>query len=54
MKRTGIYVVGDDSRSGKALLTLLVDDLERHVAALGECGLETSSIETVPGLYGKR
>ena len=29
-----IYVVGDTNRAGKALLTLLVDDLEDHVAEL--------------------
>ena len=48
-----IYVVGDTNRAGKALLTFLVDDLEDHVAKLGERGLETSAIETVPGLYRK-
>ncbi len=48
-----IYVVGDANRAGKALLTLLVDDLGDHVAELGERGLETSAIDTVPGLYRK-
>ncbi len=48
-----IYVVGDANRAGKALLTLLVDDLEDLVAGLGERGLETSAIDTVPGLYRK-
>ena len=48
-----IYVVGDTNRAGKALLTLLVDDLGDHVAELGERGLETSAIDTVPGLYRK-
>jgi catechol 2,3-dioxygenase-like lactoylglutathione lyase family enzyme len=48
-----VYVVGDANRAGKALLTLLVDDLEDHVAELGERGLETSTIDTVPGLYRK-
>jgi len=48
-----IYVVGDPNRAGKALLTLLVDDLEGYVTELGERGLETSAIETVPGLYRK-
>src|SRR5258708_23153602 len=46
-----IYVVGDTNRAGKALLTFLVDDLEDHVAKLGERGLQTSAIQTVPGLY---
>ncbi len=48
-----IYVVGDANRAGKALLTLLVNDLEDYVAELGQRGLEPSAIETVPGLYRK-
>jgi hypothetical protein len=48
-----IYVVGDSSRVGKALLTLLVDDLEGYVAELGGRGLAPGAIETVPGLYRK-
>lgn len=48
-----IYVVGDSSRAGKALLTFLVDDLEAHIAELRERGLETSAIATAPGLYRK-
>ena len=48
-----ISVVGDTTRAGSALITLLVDDLEDYVAELGERGLETSAIETVPGLYRK-
>ena len=48
-----IYVVGDANRAGKSLLTLLVDDLENYVAELGQQGLETSAIDTVPGLYRK-
>src|SRR2546422_10381337 len=48
-----IYVVGNPKRAGKALLTFLVDDLEGYGAELGERGLGTSAIETVPGLYRK-
>lgn len=48
-----IYVVGDASRADTALLTLLVDDLDDLVAELGQRGLETSAIETAPGLYRK-
>src|SRR3954453_4216186 len=51
--RGWIYVVGDTSRAGKALLTLLVDNLENHVAELGERGLAPGAIDTVPGLYRK-
>jgi hypothetical protein len=48
-----VYVVGDSTRAGSALLTLLVDDLDDQLAELGERGLEPSAIETVPGLYRK-
>jgi len=48
-----IYVVGDITRAGKALITLLVDDLETQVTALQHRGLEPSAIDTVPGLYRK-
>ena len=46
-------MVGDSSRVGKALLRLLVDDLEGYVAELGGRGLAPGAIETVPGLYRK-
>jgi predicted enzyme related to lactoylglutathione lyase len=45
-----IYLVGDSNRAGKALLTLLVDDLEDQVAELAERGLATGAIDTVPGV----
>jgi predicted enzyme related to lactoylglutathione lyase len=45
-----IYVVGDSDRAGKGLLTILVDDLQEHVAGLAERGLVTEAIETVPGV----
>jgi hypothetical protein len=48
-----IYVVGDTSCAGSALLTLLVDDLEDQVASLRKRGLEPSAIDSVPGLYRK-
>ncbi len=48
-----VYVVGDAARAGTALLTLLVDDLDAHVAELRARGLEPSAIETAPGLYRK-
>jgi predicted enzyme related to lactoylglutathione lyase len=48
-----IYVVGDTNRAGNALLTLLVDNLEDHVAALAERGLATGAIDTVPGVVRK-
>jgi predicted enzyme related to lactoylglutathione lyase len=48
-----IYLVGDTNRAGKALITLLVNDMEDHVAELEQRGLATSAIETVTGLYRK-
>ena len=48
-----IYVVGDTNRAGNALLTLLVDDLEDHVAELAERRLATGAIDTVPGVVRK-
>lgn len=49
-----VYVVGDANRVGSStLLTILVNNLEDLGASLGERGLETSAIETVPGSYRK-
>jgi predicted enzyme related to lactoylglutathione lyase len=48
-----IYVIRGTNRAGKALVTMLVDDLEELVAHLGERGLAIGAIETVPGLYRK-
>ena len=48
-----VYVVRDDDRSGRGLLTLLVDDLEAHVAELAGRGIETDPIETVPGTLAR-
>ncbi len=44
-----IYVVGDIGRAGNAMLTLLVDNLEEHVAQLAERGLAVGTIDPVPG-----
>ncbi len=38
-----IYIVGDASSAGSALLTILVNNLEDHVADLEGRGLETSA-----------
>ena len=48
-----IYVVGDTRRAGHALLTLLVDDLEDHVAELADRGLAPGAVDTVPGVVRK-
>jgi len=47
------YIVRDTNRAGKALVTIMVNDLEELVASLREEGLETPAIETLPGLYRK-
>lgn len=48
-----VYVVGDSDRAGQTMLTLLVENLEVHVAQLEGRGIVTGAIETVPGLYRK-
>ena len=48
-----IYVVGDPERAGNDRVTLLVDDLADHVAALAGRGIATGAIDTMPGLYRK-
>jgi len=48
-----IYVVADSERAGKTLLTLMVDNLDRHVAELQERGIAVGAIETQPGRYRK-
>ena len=45
--------VGDTRRAGHALLTLLVDDLKGHVAALADRGLTPGAIDTAPGVVRK-
>ena len=42
-----IYVVADAGRAGRALVTIMGDDLEEHVAGLAERGLATGAIETL-------
>jgi predicted enzyme related to lactoylglutathione lyase len=44
-----IYVVGDAGRAGRGLVTLLVDDLEGHLAALAGRGLVAGAIDILPG-----
>ena len=46
-----IFVVGDSARVGTSLATLLVDDPDAHMAALGKRGLSLPPVETAPGLY---
>jgi len=53
-----IYVVathheGAAGRAGKALLTLLVDDLDDHVARLAERGLPVGPVDLMPGAARK-
>jgi len=48
-----IYVVADTDRAGKALLTLMADNLDRHAAELKERGVTIGAIETQPALYRK-
>ena len=45
------YVVRDDERAGKALLTVLVEDLDDQLAELTERGLRAGPIDTAPGRF---
>ncbi|MHB8599489.1 MAG: hypothetical protein ACYDER_22085 [Ktedonobacteraceae bacterium] len=47
-------MVGDASRAGKALLTLLVDNLEDHVAELGNEALLREQLRRCQGFTEKR
>lgn len=51
MTDTGwIYILGDAARVGNGLLTLMVDDLEAHVAEIAQRGIVTWEIDWVaPG-----
>jgi predicted enzyme related to lactoylglutathione lyase len=42
-----IYVVADPERAGKALVTVMVDDLDERLAAIEERGIEVSEIEQI-------
>jgi predicted enzyme related to lactoylglutathione lyase len=48
-----VYVVRDAGRSGNALLTMLVDDLDKKVDELQTRGFTGLDIETEPGRYRK-
>jgi hypothetical protein len=48
-----VYVVEDQSRAGKGLLTLLVESLTDQLAQLESRGITTGEIETAPGRYRK-
>jgi hypothetical protein len=48
MTETGwIYVVGDAQRAGRALVTMLVEDLDAHAAELGRRGVPDEAIAWV-------
>jgi hypothetical protein len=51
-EKAWIYVIGDAGRAGGTMLTILVDDLEAHVATLSARGVATAAIETLS--YAKR
>jgi predicted enzyme related to lactoylglutathione lyase len=49
-----IYVVTDPQRAGNGLLTLLIDDLDEHIAQLTERGIDPGPVRdmgpSVPGI----
>jgi hypothetical protein len=40
-----LYLIGDAQRAGKALLTLIVDDLDGHIAEFNKRGISFESTE---------
>jgi len=42
-----VYVVEDSERAGRGLLTLIVDDLDVHLAELGGRGIDAGEIEAI-------
>lgn len=44
-----LYVVADEARAGRGLLTLLVDDLDGRLEELAGRGLRPGPVETLPG-----
>ncbi|MEP6953937.1 MAG: VOC family protein [Solirubrobacteraceae bacterium] len=48
-----VYVVEDRERAGRGLLTILVDDLDAHVAGLADRGVAAGEIERTPGVVAR-
>jgi catechol 2,3-dioxygenase-like lactoylglutathione lyase family enzyme len=44
-----LYVLRDSDRAGRAVVTLLVDDLDARLAAAAATGIELGPVETVAG-----
>jgi predicted enzyme related to lactoylglutathione lyase len=44
-----IYVVADPERAGKALITVLVDDLAAELVEIAGRGIEPGPVEEIPG-----
>jgi predicted enzyme related to lactoylglutathione lyase len=42
-----IYVVRDPERAGRALVTVMVDDLDERLAGIGERGIEVGEVEEI-------
>jgi len=52
-ERGWVYVVADPGRAGHALVTVLVDDLDAHLAEIAERGIAAPAIETIPNAARK-
>ncbi len=44
-----LYVLRDAERAGRAVVTLLVDDLDERLAAAAAAGIELGPVDTVAG-----
>jgi predicted enzyme related to lactoylglutathione lyase len=48
-----LYVVESPERAGHALITIMVDDVERHVTELTGRGIVAGEVETMAGIAKK-
>jgi catechol 2,3-dioxygenase-like lactoylglutathione lyase family enzyme len=46
-----LYIIGDAQRSGKTLITLIVDNLDSHVAEFNERGISFEFVEKDSKIY---
>src|SRR5258708_28056872 len=46
-----VYVVADEERAGKSLVTIMVDDIDADLAGMEERGIVTGPVDTAPGLF---
>lgn len=46
---SSLYVVADAERAGRGVFTMAVDDLDAHLGELTASGIETGTVQVIPG-----